>query len=220
MQPTITRWSNRQGSRDRQAVAIIVTEDGAAVPFVGSAIPGVCAVAREGYTKNGKWSYTTFAVSHRPTTAFVSWSEDWDTGEVWPQTSWEAGFAWLAAKAPGLSMAGFDRAIRAHWPKTAGRWDAAAKAVDEFAVALPLEHAAETATRLATHAERVAALKAQTEQTRREAEELRRANDELECATRALQQERHRKACLAAEKAEQDRLNAPLAHNPFASLKL
>ena len=220
MQPTITRWSNRQGSRDRQAVAIIVTEDGNAVPFVGSAIPGVCAVAREGYTKQGKWSYTTFAITHRPTTAFVSWSEDWDTGEVWPQTSWEAGFAWLAAKAPGLSMAGFDRAIRAHWPKTAARWDTAAKAVDEFAVSLPLEHAAETATRLAAHAERVAALKAQAEQARREAEELRRANDELEWANRSLQQERDRKARLAAEKAEQDRLNAPLAHNPFASLKL
>jgi len=213
--PTVTTWSNKQGNRDRQAVAALIAEDGNLHLFNGSPIPAVCAVAIKGYTKNGKYSAHTFAVTHRPTTVFAAWTQDWDTGQTWPQTSWSAGFAWLAAKAPGLSVSGFDTGVRKFWPKTAARWDIARAAVDEFAVALPLAHSADTAA-LVAEAE---AVRAVAEQIRSARAELERANSELAYARSDQDRAQREAARLSAEKAESSRLNAPMAHNPFASLK-
>jgi hypothetical protein len=164
-------WNNGVGPRGRQAIAVLVTEDGRVHRFAGSSIPGVCRADVVAYQRSGRWSNSTFAVEHRPSTGLVAWRQDWETGRTWPQTSWEAGFAWLASKAPGASRGGFEAAIRLNWPETAERWDKAAQAVDEFAEERPLVAAEETAAALAE----MVRLQAETAADNAEAEALRRA---------------------------------------------
>lgn len=142
-------WNDRQGNRDRKALAVLVTEDGNVHRFTGMSIPGVCQATDLGFTKSGKWSFTEFEVLHRDSTSFVSWMEDWDNGLAFPQPSWEAGFAWLAEQAPGLGMSGFEAFIREKFPKTASRWDDRKSGEGEFSGSLPLQHAEETAKSLA-----------------------------------------------------------------------
>lgn len=96
---TTSNWSNRQGRRDRQANAVLVTEDGAMHLFYGPSVEGVCASERTSWKKNGKWSAAEFSIVHRASTSFVHWMDDWDTGETLPSPSWEAGFRWMQSQA-------------------------------------------------------------------------------------------------------------------------
>jgi len=125
-------WNNRQGNRDRQAMAVLVTADGRVHKFTGSSLPGVCQSSETGREKNGKWSNSTYAVLHHETTSFVGWSQDWDTGQSFPQASWDAGFLWLKTAAPAVTMNGFESFIREGFTKTAARWDAVSAAEAEF----------------------------------------------------------------------------------------
>lgn len=125
-------WSNRIGSRRREPVAALVTPDGQPHHFTGKSIPGVCQSTQTAYEKAGVWSNSTFSVLHNNSTAFVSWMEDFGTGEAWPQESWDSGFRWLASRAPALKPGMFDTFIRTHFPKTANKWDAVAAAEEEF----------------------------------------------------------------------------------------
>jgi len=127
-----TKWNNKIGNRGRKPVAVLVTADGQPHRFSGASIPGVCQSTVTGSTKQGKWSSTDYSVLHHETTAFVSWRQDWDTGESWPQSSWDAAFRWLATKAPALKPEPFESFIRANWPATAERWDAVAAGEAEF----------------------------------------------------------------------------------------
>jgi len=141
-----TTWNNKQGNRDRQARACLVTEDGMVYRFTGASILGVCCSRVAGFEKKGKWSNTTFTVFHHETTVLVSWHDDWDIGQTWPQLRWETGFLWLAQRAPALSRLAFERFIRSNWPKTASRWDAVAKSEAEFGLRTRTELEAELET--------------------------------------------------------------------------
>lgn len=134
-----TTWNDRQGSRDRRAWCVLVTADGNVHRFMGSSIPGVCYAAEIDHTRDGKWSNSTWEITHAETTAVVSWMEDWGTGQVFPQVSWEAGYFWLAGQAPTLTREGFEAFIRAHCPRHAERWDAAVAAESEFGFAATAE---------------------------------------------------------------------------------
>jgi hypothetical protein len=120
------------GKRGRKPVAVLVTVDGQPHRFTQDSISGVCQSTLIGSEKKGKWSNRDYAVLYHDTTAFVSWMQDWDTGESWPQSSWDAGYRWLATKAPALKPGLFDAFIRANWPKTAEKWDAVAAGEAEF----------------------------------------------------------------------------------------
>lgn len=174
-----TTWNDRQGNRDRKARCLIVTEDGACHPFSGESIPGVCHAQRVSFEKNGKWSNSTWEIEHRPSTSVVTWDDDWDTGRTWPQASWAEGLLWLAEKAPSANMEKFREAQRAWaaekakhagawsqppglFPSAAERWDAAEKAVSEFAESRPVTGGAD-----------VAELRAQIEKERGQQAEIR-----------------------------------------------
>lgn len=113
-------------------MAVLVTAEGRIHKFTGASIPGVCQSTETGREKNGKWSNCDYAVLHHETTSFVAWQQDWDTGESWPQYSWEEGFMWLANKAHALKPELFDAFVRANWPKAAEKWDAVAAGEAEF----------------------------------------------------------------------------------------
>ncbi len=167
-----TVWDNQQGSRDRQKVAVLVTASGEAYRFTGSSIPGVCRADQTGFHKQGKWSYAVFQILHHETTTFVSWHQDWGTGYTWPQASWDDGFLWLAKQAPLLSRSGFEALIREHWPKTAARWDEAARADTEFGGVVP-----------ENVKEKIEAARREVERLHTEAEEARKLAAELTSST-------------------------------------
>lgn len=127
-----TNWNNGIGKRGRNPVAILVTAEGQPHRFAGASIPSVCQSTRTGSEKNGKWSNCDYAVLHHDTTAFVSWMQDWETGESWPQSSWDEGYRWLATKAPALKPGLFEAFVRTNWPAAAEKWDAVAAGEAEF----------------------------------------------------------------------------------------
>jgi len=118
-----------------------------------------------------------YSISHHEATTFVTWEQDWDTGESFPQASWQKGFLWLATKAPALDFLAFEGFVRGQFPKTAATWDAVSAGEAEFgAPALAVQIAAIDAARL----------------------EIERLNDEaaaLCSATAALDKVRETLAC-------------------------
>ncbi len=130
-------WNNKQGSRDRQAVAVIVTPDGGVYEFKGEPIPQVCHAQRTGYEKAGKWSNTTFLVTTAEETVFVAFKQDWDTGRTWPQASWEEAFEWLRGQAPLANKAKFETFLRESYSKTAARFDEQKKSEEAFSQLFP-----------------------------------------------------------------------------------
>ncbi|MBU0501465.1 MAG: hypothetical protein KJ558_10240 [Gammaproteobacteria bacterium] len=129
-----TTWNDRQGSRDCLAICVIVTMEGDIHSFTGKSIPGVCHGVAVAHEKNGKWSHTTWEITHAETTSVVQFRQDWGTGQTFPQPSWEAGFFWLASQAPTLDREKFEAFIRAGkgGRSTTARWDAAREAEKEF----------------------------------------------------------------------------------------
>ena len=131
-----TEWNDKPGPRDRQAICLLVTAEGAVHQFAGSDIAGVCKATKVAYRKDGKWSNTTYRITHHATTEVVTFREDFGTGRVFPQASWDDGYFWLAQKAPMLTREGFEAFVRGKYAATASRWDEAAEAEDEFGAPL------------------------------------------------------------------------------------
>lgn len=171
-------WNDRQGNRDRQAVAVLVTADGRVHKFTGESIPGVCQSSRTGYEKAGKWSNSTFSILHHDTTKLVSWSQSWDTGRTWPQESWAEGFLWLKTAAPAVTREHFETFIRAEFPKTVPRWDSVAAAEAEFGAPATAEQLAA----IEAGKEEVARLKAKADADRKAADALAELNQERQWA--------------------------------------
>lgn len=120
-------------------VTVLVTEDGNVHRFRGESIPDVCRVA--------KGPDGTLVLTRRPTTVFVEFVEDASILKH-PLKTWIEGFEWLAKKAPGLSMPGFQAFIRACHPSQAKAWDSAESIVDEFTTGRALVHKEDTAALL------------------------------------------------------------------------
>jgi hypothetical protein len=173
-----TTWCDKQGSRDRQAVAALVTSDGEVIKFKGESLPKVCAVAVISRSKNGKWSNSTYEITHSEATTVVAWMEDFETGQTFPQASWATGYLWFKVQAPAASIANFDSYVRANYPKTAVRWDSAAAGEVEFS-APATEHQIQ---QLAAGKVELAALLAKTEADQRLANSLKTQADALEAA--------------------------------------
>ena len=145
----LSKWDNQIGRRNRKPIAVLVTEDGNIHRFTGESIPGVCSAIPAEYCKQGKWSYQAYEITHRPSTTFLSWHEDWETGLIFPQTSWEAAFVWIAQQAPGVSIEGLKSFVNEWFEDTAARWDERSISEGEFSAPLPLVHAEESAALVA-----------------------------------------------------------------------
>jgi len=127
-----TIWNDRQGSRDRSVHLVLVTYDGKPHTFKGNSIENVCHAIETSYEKNGKWSNTTYRIIHSESTAAVAWMDDWGTGRMFPQSSWEEGYLWVAEKAPMLDRELFQAWVRDLFSKTAERWNKAEAAFAQF----------------------------------------------------------------------------------------
>lgn len=135
------QWSDRQGSRGRKAWLLFVVGD-RVVPFEGVSIPGVVAVVGSDYTKDGKWSHTTFRLRHGAGVRPIPGLDGWESGTfaeglasavsapatpaTWPEM----------AEALGVSIAAAQEFLRFWRPKAADKIDeaeAAIAAVDDAA---------------------------------------------------------------------------------------
>ena len=89
-QPTQTHevtYCDKQGSRDREAWAIVISPLGEIHAFTGNNIPGLVIVLGHDYHKNGKWSNTTYRLKVAPGARFISGLMGWETG------GWTEGLA-------------------------------------------------------------------------------------------------------------------------------
>lgn len=132
-------FTNSLHPRNRRDFSLLIDEKGEVFPFEGKSIPGVCHAQEVGFSKNGKWSDTTWQVEHRPSTTFVVATPDWDTGRKWPEATWPALYARFQKWAPHVKAAAIRSFIHATAPNAAARLDEAEKAVQEFVLALPVE---------------------------------------------------------------------------------
>lgn len=127
-------WNDGQGRRGRQPRCFVVAPTGEVSRFEGRDIPGVVKVLGSDFTKNGKWSNSTFRCISPAGTVQVSWDQDWDTGETFPQDSWEAAYGWLVERAPHASRESFEAVVREKFSQAADKFDANRDAVSQFGV--------------------------------------------------------------------------------------
>lgn len=114
-------WSDRQGSRDRQAWLLLVSPDGVVRVFAGESIPGIVAVVGSDYEKAGKWSHTTFRLELAPGVRAVPGRDGWETGTLREALGADR---WVdAANVLSVSVAQVQAFVRAWRPKAAEHWD-------------------------------------------------------------------------------------------------
>lgn len=126
------QWNDGQGSRNRQARCFVVAPSGEVHRFTGQDIPGVVKVLGSDYEKRGKWSNSTYRCISPAGTVSLSWRQDWDTGETFPQDTWEEAFEWLAAQAPQAKFKSFETLVRQEFGKIATKFDENKAALKSF----------------------------------------------------------------------------------------
>lgn len=111
---TTIKFNDAPGIRDIRHLNLLIFE------FAGESIPGVCQITSTSYTKNGKWSHSTWEVELAPGLRSFVWTQDWELGSG----TWERAVADLQRKSgiPDLCPT----AIRAKFPKAAAKLDRAA----------------------------------------------------------------------------------------------
>ena len=122
---TIT-YSDKQGNRDRVAFLIFI-KDEVLIPFDGVSIPKVCAIVAETFSKNGKWSNTTYRLALAAGVTSIQGHAGWNTGLMTegvaavtnlPADSWSQ-----LADALGVTMESAQAWIRKSAPRSASTLD-------------------------------------------------------------------------------------------------
>lgn len=120
-------WSDELASRGRNPFLLFVRGD-EIIPFRGENIPGVVVVRGTDYTKNGKWSHTTYRLELAESIRYIAGYDGWGTGrfveglgsavgcptpDTWPDT----------ASALGVSVPSAMEFLRSWRPKAAAKLD-------------------------------------------------------------------------------------------------
>jgi hypothetical protein len=125
--------NTRQGSRDCQQVQILLVAGRGIVQFKGESIAPVCRVTDTTYTKDGKWSHTTWTVELADGCQLISHFQDFGTGKYFNSNDWIGAVEELlcrfgSGQTPadyGLTHDQVVRAIRTIFPRSAAAIDAA-----------------------------------------------------------------------------------------------
>ena len=112
-------------SRGRRKVNLVVIPGKGILPFSGETIPGVLRVLRENYTKNGKWSHTTWEVETSEGIRVITHSQDFGTGQWLCSKTWNSAIKEFQDSIAGSDPAHIERFIRATWPELAAELDSA-----------------------------------------------------------------------------------------------
>jgi len=124
-----TTCNDSIGSRSIQHINVLVVRGQGLVQFKGESIPPVARVVRTEYTKNGKWSHTTWSVELADEASIVTFSQDWGIGKYFPVATWQEAIN-RVREADRVAMDGvtdpmIERFIRSTFPKVAADLDKA-----------------------------------------------------------------------------------------------
>lgn len=78
--PTNTSFCDRQGNRDRNVIGYVYCRNNVYI-FTGQDMPGKVMVTSSDYTKNGKWSNTSYELLLAPGYKFASKMQDFSSGK-------------------------------------------------------------------------------------------------------------------------------------------
>ncbi len=183
------RLDDQLASRGCQHMNLVVAQLGdtqVIFEFTGASIPGLLQVVRTAYTKDGKWSHTTWEVEAAPGVGLFRFNQDFGTGTYLPEGSWALARENFRRQAGTLLLEdeAIDRFIRARLPEAAARLDAELAMTQEdptrFLLAVFMQQ------EIAGGAQKLAALGA-VQQRQAEAQELnRRISREGEARQAAL----------------------------------
>jgi len=123
-------YSDQLGSRSRRPFLLFVTGKGEVVRFRGESLPGVAVVVGTDYSRNGKWSATTYRLEVAEGVRAISGREGWETGRFTeglrtavnfdqPIDRWED-----VASSLGVTVAEAMRLLREWRPKESADLDA------------------------------------------------------------------------------------------------
>lgn len=121
-------WSDEIGSRGRKPFLLFVRGD-EIIPFRGGEnINGVVVVRGTDYTKNGKWSHTTYRLELADGIRHIAGRDGWETGRFVEGLASAVGCAtpdtWAdTAKALGVSVPSAMEFLRSWRPKAAAKLD-------------------------------------------------------------------------------------------------
>jgi hypothetical protein len=108
----------------RSAHLFIVAPDGAVIEFTGTNVPKFLAITGQKYEKNGKWSNTTYQFKLGTGVRAVTVESRMHAAPFDQYGDWGAVHAALVAEIGGIvDPASLQAAIRAAYPKAAGRVD-------------------------------------------------------------------------------------------------
>jgi hypothetical protein len=116
-------WNDGRGNRGRCPRCFVVSPVGEVFRFTGQDIPDLVKVLGCDYEKCGKWSNSTYRCLSPSGATPISWRQDWDTGETFPQDSWEEAFEWIEEQAPQAQFDSFEGVVRAEFPTAAQKFD-------------------------------------------------------------------------------------------------
>lgn len=112
-------------SRGRRKANLVIIPGKGILLFTGETIPGVLRVLRETYTKNGKWSHTTWEVETTGEVRIVTHNQDFGTGQWLCSKTWDSAVKEFQDSLAGSDPAHIERFIRATWPNLAEQLDSA-----------------------------------------------------------------------------------------------
>ncbi len=120
-------YSDKMGSRSRSAWAIVIGPGDEIELFTGESIPGKVAITGHDYTKQGKWSHSTYRLQIAPGVRFLSGHTGWGTGtfvEGLASATGKPTDRWHeVANALGVSLPVAQEFLRARRPKAAEKLD-------------------------------------------------------------------------------------------------
>lgn len=120
-------WSNGIGSRGREPFLLFIKGD-EIIPFNGNDINGIVVIRGTDYTKNGKWSHTTYRLEMSSNVRYIAGSQGWETGRFVEGLGSVVGCktpdTWLeTANALGVSVPSTMEFLRSWLPKAAEKLD-------------------------------------------------------------------------------------------------
>jgi len=117
-------YNDGQGSRDRKVMLVLfIPSINKLVKFNSEDIDGLCIITNEDYTKNGKWSNSTYELAIPNEVLHCEIRQDWENGYYIPEGNWEDAFNNFVLKTEfkTLSFEEFVSFVTVQYPITSER---------------------------------------------------------------------------------------------------
>lgn len=133
-------WCDEPCTAGRTPYLLLVLADGGVVRFTGGHISGVCAVLKESYRKQGKWSGSTYSLALAEGVRSVVCTAPMHGTVCGDAGTWDEALAFLnrEPEGPRARLEALQPVARQAWPRASERWDRAAEALAALAAPPPV----------------------------------------------------------------------------------